>query len=202
MSGSAIAWPPAAAKAQGAAGRRDALEAYPDDLEIVDGDGAVKGSRPGRIALRHGGRAVQPAALRVRRGLQARHPVHRRRLRQAAGGRGRRAGLEGRDYYTPSRSTFANGMHAAIVETDPRPPEIRILRYCVVHDCGRMINPMIVEGRSTAAWPRASAVRSTSGWHYDEHGQLLNASFMDFLMPYVTEVPDGSRSTTWRPRRR
>ncbi len=56
-------------------------------------------------------------------------------------------GLEGTDYYSPIRATFATGMHAAIVETDPDTAEIRILRYCVVHDCGTLINPMIVEGQ-------------------------------------------------------
>ena len=56
-------------------------------------------------------------------------------------------GLEGKDFYSPTQATFANGMHAAIVETDPVTAEITILRYCVVHDCGVMINPMIVEGQ-------------------------------------------------------
>ncbi len=50
-------------------------------------------------------------------------------------------GLEGRDFYSPTQATFANGMHAAIVETDPVTAEIRILRYCVVHDCGRHGQP-------------------------------------------------------------
>ena len=56
-------------------------------------------------------------------------------------------GLEATDWYSPVRSTFANGMHAAVVETDPETAEVRILRYCVVHDCGRLINPRIVEGQ-------------------------------------------------------
>ena len=56
-------------------------------------------------------------------------------------------GLEGTDYYSPPQSTFANGMHAVVVETDPETADIKILRYCVVHDCGTIINPMIVEGQ-------------------------------------------------------
>ena len=55
--------------------------------------------------------------------------------------------IEGRDYFSPTQSTFANGMHAVVVETDPDTAEIRILRYCVVHDCGTLINPRIVEGQ-------------------------------------------------------
>jgi carbon-monoxide dehydrogenase large subunit len=56
-------------------------------------------------------------------------------------------GLEATAYYSPVGSTFANGMHAAVVETDPDTAEIRVLRYCVVHDCGTLVNPMIVEGQ-------------------------------------------------------
>ena len=98
-------------------------------------------------------------------------------------------GLEGTDYYSPIRSTFANGMHAAIVETDPETAEIRILRYCVVHDCGTLINPRIVEGQVHGGVAQGVGGALYERMVYDEHGQLLNASFMDFLMPYATEVP-------------
>ena len=121
---------------------------------------------------------------------------------QAAGRRGRRAGLEGDGFYSPIRSTFASGMHAVIVETDPETAEITILRYCVVHDCGPLINPMIVEGQIHGGVAQGVGGALYERMVYDESGQLLNASFMDFLMPYVTEVPGGSRSTTSRRRRR
>jgi len=98
-------------------------------------------------------------------------------------------GLEGKDYYSPPRATFANGMHAAIVETDPETAEITILRYCVVHDCGRMINPMIVEGQVHGGVAQGVGGALYERMVYDEAGQLLNASFMDFLMPYASEVP-------------
>ena len=87
------------------------------------------------------------------------------------------------------RSTFANGMHAAIVETDPDTAEITILRYCVVHDCGTLINPMIVEGQIHGGVAQGVGGALYERMDYDEYGQLLNASFMDFLMPYATEVP-------------
>ncbi|MFD0890939.1 molybdopterin cofactor-binding domain-containing protein, partial [Streptosporangium algeriense] len=98
-------------------------------------------------------------------------------------------GLEGRGYYSPIRSTFASGAHAAIVETDPLTAEIRILRYAVVHDCGNLINPMIVEGQIHGGVAQGVGGALYERMVYDEHGQLLNASFMDFLMPYATEVP-------------
>ena len=80
-------------------------------------------------------------------------------------------------------------MHAAIVETDPDTAEITILRYCVVHDCGRMINPMIVEGQIHGGVAQGVGGALYERMAYDESGQLLNASFMDFLMPYASEVP-------------
>ena len=99
-------------------------------------------------------------------------------------------GLEGRDFYSPAQSTFANGMHAVVVETDPETAEIRILRYCVVHDCGNVINPMIVEGQVHGGVAQGVGGALYERMAYDADGQLLNASFMDFLMPYATEVPE------------
>ena len=82
-------------------------------------------------------------------------------------------------------------MHAVIVETDPETAEITILKYAVVHDCGHLINPMIVEGQIHGGVAQGVGGALYERMAYDESGQLLNASFMDFLMPYVTEVPDG-----------
>ena len=80
-------------------------------------------------------------------------------------------------------------MHAVVVETDPETAEIRILRYCVVHDCGRLINPMIVEGQIHGGVAQGVGGALYERMVYDEDGQLLNAWFMDFLMPYASEVP-------------
>ncbi|WP_255281266.1 molybdopterin cofactor-binding domain-containing protein [Actinomadura madurae] len=97
--------------------------------------------------------------------------------------------MEGRDYYSPVRSTFAAGAHAAIVEVDPDTAEIAVLRYAVVHDCGRLINPMVVEGQIHGGVAQGIGGALYERMAYDESGQLLNASFMDFLMPYATEIP-------------
>jgi aerobic carbon-monoxide dehydrogenase large subunit len=99
-------------------------------------------------------------------------------------------GIEGREFFSPLRSTFASGMHAVIVETDPLTAEVRILRYCVVHDCGVLINPRIVEGQIHGGVAQGVAGALYERMAYDENGQLQNASFMDFLMPYVSEVPE------------
>ena len=64
-----------------------------------------------------------------------------------------------------------------------------MLRYCVVHDCGTLINPMIVEGQVHGGVAQGVGGALYERMVYDEAGQLVNASFMDFLMPYATEVP-------------
>ena len=80
-------------------------------------------------------------------------------------------------------------MHAAIVETDPVTAEIRILRYCVIHDCGTLINPMIVEGQVHGGVGQGVGGALYERMVYYETGLLMNASFLVFLMPYASEVP-------------
>ncbi|GHH64452.1 dehydrogenase/oxidase [Streptosporangium violaceochromogenes] len=166
------------------------LEADPRDLEIVDGEVRVVGAPGASVPLATV--AVLSNPLRYAFDEEA------ARATQFAGAsppdappvaEGEEPGLEGRDYYSPIRSTFASGMHAAIVETDPLTAEIRVLRYAVVHDCGRLINPMIVEGQIHGGVAQGVGGALYERMVYDEHGQLLNASFMDFLMPYATEIP-------------
>jgi carbon-monoxide dehydrogenase large subunit len=99
-------------------------------------------------------------------------------------------GLEHRDYYSPIRSTFASGAHAAVVEIDPATWQIDVVDYAVVHDCGTIVNPMIVEGQVHGGVAQGVAGALYERMAYDSDGQLQNASFMDFLMPYASEVPD------------
>ncbi|GAA1020349.1 dehydrogenase [Acrocarpospora pleiomorpha] len=190
MSGNAIALACRKVREKALRVAADALEADPRDLEITDGVVHVVGapaasiplatvavlSNPLRYAFdEEAKRATQFATT----GSMDRPPVSE----------GEEPGLEGKDYYSPTRSTFASGMHAAIVETDPDTAEIRILRYAVVHDCGKMINPMLVEGQIHGGVAQGVGGALYEKMVYDDHGQLLNASFMDFLMPYATEVP-------------
>jgi carbon-monoxide dehydrogenase large subunit len=189
MSGSAIALAARAARAKILKVAADALEAEADDLEIVEGRVRVKGSPGAEISLgtvavlsnplRYAFDEASKAATQFAVGHPDLAPV----------GEDDEPGIEGRDYYSPLQSTFANGMHAVIVETDPDTAEIRILRYCVVHDCGTLINPMIVQGQVHGGVAQGVGGALYERMAYDESGQLQNASFMDFLMPYVSEVP-------------
>jgi carbon-monoxide dehydrogenase large subunit len=188
MSGNAIALASRKVRDKALRIAGDALEADPGDLEIVDGVVRVKGDASASIPLRTV--AVLSNPLRY-----AFDEETKRATQFAVGGSPDKPpltdepGLEGSDYYSPVRSTFAYGMHAAIVETDPDTAEVRVLRYAVLHDCGRLINPRIVEGQIHGGVAQGVAGALYERMVYDESGQLLNASFMDFLMPYATEVP-------------
>ncbi len=188
MSGSAIHLAALRAREKALRIAAEALEADEADLEIVDGIVRVRGTESqidlGTIAvlsnpLRYAFDEASKAATQFSVGDPGKPPV----------AEGEEPGLEGKDFYSPERSTFASGMHAVIVETDPETAEIRILKYAVVHDCGHLINPMIVEGQIHGGVAQGVGGALYERMVYDEAGQLLNASFMDFLMPFVTEVP-------------
>jgi CO/xanthine dehydrogenase Mo-binding subunit len=168
----------------------EALEADPRDLEIVEGEVRVRGVPTSSIPLSTV--AVLSNPLRYAfdaesaRATQFATPTD---PDQPPVAEGDEPGLEATGYYSPPRATFANGMHAVVVETDPETAEIRILRYCVVHDCGTLVNPRIVEGQVHGGVAQGVGGALYERMVYDSDGQLLNASFMDFLMPYSTEVP-------------
>jgi carbon-monoxide dehydrogenase large subunit len=102
---------------------------------------------------------------------------------------GTEPGLEATAYFGPSRGSTASGVHAMQVELDPETAMVRILRYVVVHDCGRVINPLIVEGQIQGGVAHGIGNAFYEQLRYDESGQLLNASFMDYLLPTASEVP-------------
>jgi aerobic carbon-monoxide dehydrogenase large subunit len=190
MSGSAVAMTARKVREKALRIAAQALEAAVDDLEIVGGRVQVKGSPSAQIDI--GAVAVLSNPLRYAfdeaagRATQFAAPADPDR---PPIGPGEAPGLEGTDYYSPARSTFANGMHAVVVETDPDTAEVEILRYCVVHDCGTLVNPMIVEGQIHGGVAQGVGGALYERMVYAPDGQLLNASFMDFLMPYASEVP-------------
>lgn len=190
MSGNAIALAARNVRAKALRIAADALEVSAEDLEIVDGDIRVKGAPGTQMSL--GTVSVMSNPLRYAFDEAAKAATQfagSTDLSKPPVAEDDEPGLEGKDFYSPPQATFANGMHAAIVETDPVTAEITILRYCVIHDCGTMINPMIVEGQVHGGVAQGVGGALYERMVYDESGQLLNASFMDFLMPYASEVP-------------
>ena len=194
MSGSAVALTARVVREKALRIAAQALEASAEDLEIVDGHVRVQGAGHGQgTQIDLGAVAVLSNPLRyafdegAKRATQFGTPADPDRPPIEVGDA---PGLEASDYYSPTRSTYANGMHAVVVETDPDTADITILRYCVVHDCGTLINPMIVEGQIHGGVAQGVGGALYERMEYAADGQLLNASFMDFLMPYATEVPE------------
>jgi aerobic carbon-monoxide dehydrogenase large subunit len=189
MSGSAVALAARAARAKALRVAAQAMEASPGDLEIVDGVVRVKGDPASGIALGTVAVLSNPLRYAFDEAAQAATQFAGGDISKPPVADGDEPGIEGRDYFSPVRSTFASGMHAVIVETDPDTAEVKILRYCVVHDCGRLINPRIVAGQIHGGVAQGVAGALYERMAYDDTGQLQNASFMDFLMPYASEVP-------------
>src|SRR5256884_1863117 len=165
------------------------LEANPDDLELVGGRVRVKGSpdrgiplaavavlsNPVRYAFGGGTEAATQFAAKPRTGppLQG----------------GEEPGLEATGYYSPPGSTWASGCHAAYVRVDPRTFRLEILKYVVVHDCGRVINPLVLQGQIEGGVAQGIGGAFYERLAYDEDGPLRNAAFTEVRIPYATEIP-------------
>jgi len=98
-------------------------------------------------------------------------------------------GLEAVAFYDPPASgVSSHATHAVAVEVDAETGAVKVLRYVIAEDAGRMINPMIVEGQLRGGAAQGVAKALFEEMVYDSEGQLLNASLMDFLMPTMSEI--------------
>jgi carbon-monoxide dehydrogenase large subunit len=189
-SGSAVA--AAAAKVRDKALRlaADLLEASPGDVELVGGGAQVRGVPGRRLAL--GALATVANPIRYAYAKEAAEAALElvKPRRGAVLRDDEEPGLEARGYYAPPQATFASGCHAAVVEVDVETGEVRFDRYVVQHDCGTIVNPTIVEGQIHGGVAQGIGGALYEKLAYDEHGQLLAGSFMDFLMPTATEIPE------------
>ena len=111
-------------------------------------------------------------------------------------------GLEGRFYYKPAIANVpdvnrrvrnqlftSNAGHAVVVEVDPETGGIKIVRYAVVHDCGTVLNPIIVEGLVQGATAHGIGAALYEEFVYDDSGNLRTTTFVDYLKPTAVEVP-------------
>jgi carbon-monoxide dehydrogenase large subunit len=101
-------------------------------------------------------------------------------------------GLEVTTVYQPAlgSGTFSYATHAALVALDPDLGTVKLLDYVVVHDCGTIVNPMVVEGQVVGGVAQGIGTALYEEIPHDENGQPLASTFMDYLMPGATEVPD------------
>ncbi len=145
------------------------LEAPEDELELKDGQVRVA-DIPGK-AISLGDLAVLANPMR------------------GAVEPGTEPGLEATDYFGPKYGATAAGTVAMIVEVDPETMLVEIKRFVIAHDCGIIVNPLIVDGQVHGGVSMGIGQSFYEQLVYDENGQLLNASLMDYLLPRSTDMP-------------
>jgi carbon-monoxide dehydrogenase large subunit len=167
----------------------DLLEVAPDDLEVHNGAVRVKGLPERRLTL--GALATAANPIRYAYGQEAAEAALRlvKPHQGAVLGPGEEPGLEARGYYAPPQGTFASGCHAAVVEVDVETGIVRFLNYVVQHDCGRIVNPMIVEGQIHGGVAQGIGGALHEKLCFDANGQPLTQTFMQFHIPTATEIP-------------
>jgi CO/xanthine dehydrogenase Mo-binding subunit len=165
------------------------LEADPADLELAGGRVRVKGSPDRGIPLAAVAVLSNPMRYAFGGGTEAATQFAAKPRPGPPLLEGEQPGLEATGYFSPVGSAWAAGCHAAYVRVDPKTYRLEILKYVVVHDCGRLINPLVVEGQIEGGVAQGIGGAFYERLAYDDEGQLRNASFMEFLMPYATEIP-------------
>jgi carbon-monoxide dehydrogenase large subunit len=144
------------------------LEAAEEDIEFADGVFSVKGSS-------EEGKTIQDIALAANTAWSMPEGVD--------------PGFEASSFFDPSNFVFPFGTHIAQVEVDPETGEIEFQRYAAVDDCGPIINPMIVEGQIHGGIVQGAAQVLWEGAHYDDEGNLLTGSLMDYAIPKAEFLP-------------
>ncbi len=167
------------------------LEVAPGDLELVDGRVRARGAPERSLSLRQIATACSPDRYAFDPEIaQLANFLPPRPADGPLLPPGDSPGLEASAYYSPEFGpTWASGAHAAVVEVDVQTGVVTYLRYVAVHDCGRLVNPVIVDGQVMGGIAQGIGGALYEHLDYDADGQLRNASFMDFLLPSATEAP-------------
>lgn len=154
------------------------LEASVTDLEWTKGSFAVKGD-PERSVT------IQEIALRA----------------HGAGDLpdGIEGGLEAQVCYNPENLTYPHGAYICVVDIDPGTAQVKVRRFIAVDDCGTRINPMIIEGQVHGGLTDGVGMALMEMISFDEDGNCLGGSFMDYLLPTALEVPDWETGYTVTP---
>ena len=103
---------------------------------------------------------------------------------------GESIGLDALEFYDPPSSSYAMGTHVAQVAVDPGTGLVTVERYWVVHDCGRVLNPTIVEGQIVGAIAQGIGAVLMEGARYSEDGQPLATTLLDYTIPTMLDVPE------------
>ncbi len=144
------------------------LEASVSDVELEDGKFSVAGSPQKSVAF-----ADVAAAANLSNTLAP----------------GIEPGLETTVFFEPDACVFPFGTHICVVEVDKETGEVEIKRFIAVDDCGRQLNPMLVQGQVHGGIAQGVGQALIEGVEYGEDGQLLTSTFMDYAMPMASELP-------------
>lgn len=154
------------------------LEADVEDIEYADGKFFVKGT-PDKAKTTQDIALMANVAWNLPEGVEP--------------------GLEASAFFDPPNFTYPFGTHIAVVEVAAGTGEITLQRYIAVDDCGRIINPMIVEGQIHGGLAQGIAQALWEGAVYDENGQLLTGSLLDYAIPKARFFPQFETSKTETP---
>jgi carbon-monoxide dehydrogenase large subunit len=146
------------------------LEANSDDLELGGGKVFIRGMPQRSISFSELARAAVPGwASKLPEDLEP--------------------GLEATFYYVPPTVTWANATHVAVIELDVQTGGIKLLDYIVAHDAGKLINPLLVDGQIHGGVAQGIGAALYEEIAYDQNGQILSGSFVNYLIPGSVEVP-------------
>jgi len=112
---------------------------------------------------------------------------------------GMEAGFEATHYYDPPNLTFPSGAYICVVDIDRETGEIKVRRFVAIDDCGNIINPMIVQGQVHGGLTQGLAPALYEALVYDEEGNILNGTLMDYLVPTAVESPHWETGHTITP---
>jgi carbon-monoxide dehydrogenase large subunit len=144
------------------------LEAAAEDLVVESGAVHVRGLPVRRVTFSELARAAVPGPPGMEPGLSAAH------------------------CFEAPKMTYPYGTHVAVVEVDPDTGCVTLLKYAIAYDIGRAVNPMIVDGQLVGALAQGIGGALLEELVYDEQGQLLTTTFMDYLVPTVMEMPEST----------
>ena len=153
------------------------LEAAPEDIEVRDGKFSVKGSPDKGMTL-----AEVAGAVYINEVPDGMEP-----------------GLEETTFYDPENFVFPFGAHACVVDVDPETGKVTVVRYVAVDDCGNPVNPMLIDGQVHGGIVHGIGQALYERVHYDEDGQLVTGTFVDYAIPTAAELPSFETDHTVTP---
>jgi carbon-monoxide dehydrogenase large subunit len=112
---------------------------------------------------------------------------------------GMEPGLDETSFYDPENFVFPFGAHACVVDVDAETGNVEIVRYVAVDDCGPAINPMLIDGQVHGGVTHAIGQALFERIHYDEDGQLVTGTFVDYALPSAAEIPSFETDRTETP---